>query len=179
MEYKDQSARELRFHLLVNDLDEDSMQILETGTIEVNGIPIKARIIGCSHAISIGLFPGFSLHEVVFACPDSPGSTPLYTPQDMGCRQALGTKNNSYRFSSRLVDLDDPDVEMISQRLRQDTSREDELRLMFKFPAGPDGEDPFTGIVISGHEGGARIKTVHSYPNEGLAALTTTHLRRN
>jgi hypothetical protein len=178
MDYKDLSVRGLRYHLLVNDLDKESLHILKTGNIALNGIPIEAHIIGCSHAISISLLPNFKLHEVVFASSDSPGSAPLFTPKDIGCEQHLKMLDHSYLFVSFLASLDDEVVVSMGKELDKEADNEDELRLRYQFPKGPNGEEPFTGIFVSGQEEGISINTIHSYPNEGMAALTTTMIRK-
>ena len=104
--YQDQSAADLRFHLLEGELAATQFTVLERGALSVAGIQLDASIIGASHWLRLRVDGGPDLHEV-FACgPVVAGreSSRLAGPGTLPLRRVEKDLRNgrSYRFRAEV-----------------------------------------------------------------------------
>jgi hypothetical protein len=197
--YKDQSASDLRLHLLRGELDLRQFALLDAARLERPRLRVHACIIGASHLLQVEL-PGAARFNEVFACAEVGTASqrvfrgPLEElPGALELEIAAGA---SYRFRSRLATDSrrwEP-LRALEERVRRARARQGEsgeLGLCFEFPRHPTPRrsDPagaqrcdeapktmlWAGVDASG--GTLRVESVHSYPNEDCAVFSETRIR--
>ena len=184
--YIDQSASDLRLHVIGGRLDLSQFTLLRSGGLDGPDLRVRAGIIGASHVLAIQRGDEPPLHEV-FACTDlhSDAQTErLYSgavtelPAAIECEPAgLG-----YCFRSRVTHTEGAREELarLEARIaRVSAGRQPgQLGLEYEFPALPDGEAPKT-LVWLGLDSVAlrvRVETAHYYPNEGTIVFSETRV---
>ena len=184
--YIDQSAAELRLHVVGGRLDLSQFTVLRTGAVDGPNLRVRAGIIGASHVLAIQRGKEPPLHEV-FACLDlqndaqakrlySSAATEL--PVAIECEPAgLG-----YRFRSRVTDDRGArdELALLEARIaRARTGRQSsELGLAHEFPALPGEKAPKTlvWVGLDAATQSVKVETAHYYPNEGTIVFSETRV---
>lgn len=175
--YKDQSAAELRLHILADRVDFQHFRPLATVRLEQPQFQVQASIIGTSHIIHIAYDNAQHVCEIL-ACTDIPSALQsafsdwivnLTRPIELQLTPAL-----HYHFEAQRVDSQrgQPAFRALAQRIVQagaDTAPSSSAGLDHSFPATPRGPAPQTLVWVMLDKPGQRVtlKTAHSYPNEG------------
>ena len=175
--YKDQSAAELRLHVLADRVDFQHFRPLATVRLEQPRFQVQASIIGASHIVHIAYDNTYHVCEIL-ACTDIPPALQptfsdwivnLTRPIDLQLTPAL-----HYHFAARRTDSQHGQsaFRALAQHIVQsgaDTARSSSAGLNYSFPATPRGPAPQTLVWVILDKPGQRvtIKTAHSYPNEG------------
>ena len=176
LSYKDQSATELRLHVVAARLDFQHFRPLATVHLEQPPFQVRASIIGASHIIHIAYDHTQHISEIL-ACTDTPPALQpafsdwivnLARPIDLQLTPAL-----HYHFEAQRTDSQRglPAFQALAQRIVQasaDTARSSSIGLDYSFPATPRGPAPQTLVWVMLDKPSQRvtIKTAHSYPNE-------------
>ena len=174
--YKDQSAAELRLHVLADRVDFQLFRPLATVRLEQPRFQVQASIIGASHIIHIAYDNTHHVSEIL-ACTDIPPALqPAFSdwivdldhPIDLQLTPAL-----HYHFSAQRTDSQHglPAFQELAQRIVQtsaDTTLSSSVGLDYSFPATPRGPAPQTLVWVMLDKPHQRVtlKTAHSYPNE-------------
>ncbi len=175
--YKDQSAAELRLHVVASEVDFQHFRPLATVRLEQPRFQVQASIIGTSHIIHIAYDNTQHVCEIL-ACTDIPPALqPAFSdwivnlahPIDLQLTPAL-----HYHFEAQRTDSQSgqPAFRALAQRIVQagaDTAHSASAGLDYSFPATPRGPAPQTLVWVMLDKPGQRVtlKTAHSYPNEG------------
>ena len=175
--YKDQSAAELRLHVLADEVDFQHFRPLATVRLEQPQFQVQASIIGASHIIHIAYDNTQHVCEIL-ACTDIPSALQpafsdwvvnLTRPIDLQLTPAL-----HYHFEAQRTDSQrgQPAFRELAQRIVQagaDTVPSSSAGLDYSFPATPRDPAPQTLVWVMLDKPGQRVtlKTAHSYPNEG------------
>ena len=185
--YIDQSASELRLHVVGGRLDLSQFTLLAAGRLEGPELRVRAGIIGASHVLEIQRRDEPPLHEV-FACTDVRDDTRLQRlysgavqelPAAIECAPAAGF---GYRFSSRVTDTEGAREALASLEARIARTvaggQPGELGLAHVFPALPGGQAPKTLVWVSLDAAARRVRveTAHCYPNEGMIVFSETRV---
>ena len=108
-EYLDQSASELRLHVLRGDLDLDQFTVLKVAMLRRPWIEVNACIIGASHVLRIAVPGEEPLHEILACGAVCATTTPVFTgraallaERDHDVAVAL-SPGRGYRFRSRVA----------------------------------------------------------------------------
>ncbi len=174
--YKDQSAAELRLHVLADRVDFQQFRPLATVRLEQPRFQVQTSIIGASHIIHIAYDKTHHVCEIL-ACTDIPPALQpafsdwivnLARPIDLQLTPAL-----HYHFEARRTDSQrgQPAFQALSQRIvhtSADTARSSSVGLDYSFPATSRGPAPQTLVWVMLDKPRQRVtlKTAHSYPNE-------------
>ena len=175
--YKDQSAAELRLHVLADRVDFQHFRPLATVRLEQPQFQVQASIIGASHLIHITYDNTQHVCEIL-ACTDIPPASQsafsdwivnLTRPIELQLTPAL-----HYHFEAQRTDSQrgQPAFQALAQRIVQagaGTAPSSSAGLDYSFPATPRGPAPQTLVWVMLDKPGQRVtlKTAHSYPNEG------------
>lgn len=176
LHYKDQSAAELRLHVLADRVNLQDFRPLATVRLEQPRFQVQASIIGASHIIHITYDNTQHVSEIL-ACTDIPSALQsafsdwivnLARPIDLQLTPAL-----HYHFAARRTDSQrgQPTFRALAQRIVQagaGTAHSSSAGLDYSFPATPRGPAPQTLVWVMLDKPSQRVtlKTVHSYPNE-------------
>ena len=174
--YKDQSAAELRLHVLADRVDFQRFRPLATVRLEQPQFQVQASIIGASHIVHIAYDNTQHVSEIL-ACTDMPPALqPTFSdwivnlthPVDLQLTQALHYHFTAHRTDSR---HGQPAFQALVQRIiqaRTDTALSSSIGLDYSFPATPRGPAPQTLVWLMLDKPSQRVtvKTAHSYPNE-------------
>ena len=174
--YKDQSAAELRLHVLADRVDFQHFRPLATVRLEQPQFQVQASIIGASHIIHIAYDNTQHVSEIL-ACTDIPSTLqPAFSdwivnlthPVDLQLTPALHYHFTAHRTDSR---RGQPAFQALAQRIvqaRTDTALSSSIGLDYSFPATPRGPAPQTLVWVMLDKPSQRVtvKTAHSYPNE-------------
>ena len=176
LHYKDQSAAELRLHVVADRVDFQHFRPLATVRLEQSQFQVQASIIGASHLIHITYDNTQHICEIL-ACTDIPSALqPTFSdwivnldcPIDLQLAPAL-----HYHFKARRTDSQrgQPAFQALAQRIVQastDTAPSSSVGLDYSFPATPRGPAPQTLVWVMLDKPSQRVtlKTAHSYPNE-------------
>jgi len=174
--YKDQSAAELRLHVLADRVDFQRFGPLATVRLEQPQLQVKASIIGTSHITHIAYDNTQHVCEIL-ACTDIPPALQstfsdwivnLTRPIDLQLTPAL-----HYHFAAQRTDSQrgQPAFRALAQHIVQasaDTARSSSAGLDYSFPATLRGPAPQTLVWVMLDKTSRRVtvKTAHSYPNE-------------
>lgn len=191
VEYKDQSASDLRLSLLEGPLDTNQFMILQADTIYVGGVKVETGIIGTSHFVRLDF--GDRCFSEVLAC------TPVRAHQAKsffyGTLRELRYGEISLAFATRFsyrlqvnVSLDEQNNIRLLSSMEQLVKEAQDLKLRiglgFEFPIKDSIMvhalySPQTLIWVNGEEAEViYIKTAHAYPNERSVVLTETFIGR-
>ena len=185
--YIDQSAYDLRLHVVGGRLDLSQFTLLAAGRLGGPELRVQAGIIGASHVLAIQRGDEPLLHEV-FACTEVRGDARterLYTgavkelPASLECAAGGGL---GYRFRSRVTETGEAREVLAGLEVRISRAaagrRRDELGLAHVFPALPGGEAPKTLVWVSLDAAlqRVRVETAHCYPNEGTIVFSETRI---
>ena len=174
--YKDQSAAELRLHVLADRVDFQHFRPLATVRLEQPQFQVQASIIGASHIIHIAYDNTQHVSEIL-ACTDMPPALqPAFSdwivnlthPVDLQLTPALHYHFTAHRTDSR---RGQPAFQALAQRIvqaRTDTALSSSIGLDYSFPATSRGPAPQTLVWLMLDKPSQRVtvKTAHSYPNE-------------
>ena len=174
--YKDQSAAELRLHVLADRVDFQRFRPLATVRLEQPQFQVQASIIGTSHIVHITYNNTQHVSEIL-ACTDMPPALqPTFSdwivnlthPVDLQLTPALHYHFTAHRTDSR---RGQPAFQALAQRIvqaRTDTALSSSIGLDYSFPATPRGPAPQTLVWVMLDKPSQRVtvKTAHSYPNE-------------
>ena len=174
--YKDQSAAELRLHVLAGRVDFQQFRPLATVRLEQPRFQVQAGIIGASHIVHIAYDKTHHVSEIL-ACTDIPPALqPAFSdwivdldhPIDLQLAPTL-----HYHFEAQRTDSQrgQPAFRALAQRIVQasaDTTLSSSVGLDYSFPATPRGPAPQTLVWVMLDKPSQRVtlKTAHSYPNE-------------
>ena len=174
--YKDQSAAELRLHVLADRVDFQHFRPLAMVRLEHPQLQVQASIIGTSHIIHIAYDNTQHVCEIL-ACTDIPPTLQpafsdwivnLTRPIDLQLTPAL-----HYHFEAQRTDSQhgQPAFRALAQRIVQagtDTAPSSNAGLDYSFPATSRGPAPQTLVWVTLDKPSQRVtlKTAHSYPNE-------------
>ena len=187
--YKDQSAAELRLHVLADRVDFQRFRPLATVGLEQPQFQVQASIIGTSHIIHIAYDNAQHVCEIL-ACTDIPPALQptfsdwivnLTRPIDLQLTPAL-----HYHFAARRTDSQrgQPAFRALAQRIVQagtDMAPSSSAGLDYSFPATPQGPAPQTLVWVMLDKPSQRvtIKTAHSYPNEDTIIFSDSCVTRS
>ena len=182
--YKDESATDLRLHLIPGLVEKSRFSILKQGDLLLGNLHIEAHIIGASHMIHYDI-QGRRLTEVL-ACSD--GTTKLddnvyWGPTDKAGGKVDLTLCHDLEYSSRIDRTDWRQAADVRRDLEQDIAlaadRFNEIGLSFRFPR-PDDSTPAPETLVwvrASDDASVDVRTAHSYPVERSLVLTSTRIR--
>ena len=182
--YKDESATDLRLHLIPGLVEKSRFSILKQGDLLLGNLHIEAHIIGASHMIHYDI-QGRRLTEVL-ACSD--GTTKLddnvyWGPTDKAGGKVDLTLCHDLEYSSRIERTDWNRAADVRRDLEQDivlaADRFNEIGLSFRFPR-PDDSTPAPETLVwvrASDHASVDVRTAHSYPLERSLVLTSTRIR--
>ena len=186
--YKDQSAAELRLHVLADRVDFQHFRPLATVRMEQPQFQVQASIIGASHIIHIAYDNTQHVCEIL-ACTDIPSALQpafsdwivnLTRPIDLQLTPAL-----HYRFEARRTDSQSgqPAFRALARRIVRasaDTALSSSAGLDYSFPATPRGPAPQTLVWVMLDKPSQRVtfKTAHSYPNEDTIIFSDSRITK-
>ena len=186
VEYKDQSAAELRLHVIADWGDFQQFQPLAVARLERPRLHLQAGIIGASHIVQLSYDGKQHLSEVL-ACTDMPPDVPVRCSKGiMELSQPIDFSPGPgihYYFESQCTDSQAGHsafhalIEHIAQT-SQDSSQSSRIGLDYSFPTTPRGAAPQT-LVLAMSDQTSRyvtIRTAHSYPNEDTIVFSETHV---
>ena len=186
--YKDQSAAELRLHVLADRVDFQHFRPLATVRLEQPQFQVQASIIGASHIIHIAYDNTQHVSEIL-ACTDIPSTLqPAFSdwivnlthPVDLQLTPALHYHFTAHRTDSR---RGQPAFQALAQRIvqaRTDTALSSSIGLDYSFPATPRGPAPQTLVWLMLDKPSQRVtvKTAHSYPNEDTIIFSDSRVTK-
>lgn len=174
--FKDVSAHALRLRLYAGSVEFPDAAVFSRGRAACGELEIDARVIGASHVMEVRR-SSLALTELL-ACDAPPAAQPLvlWQPGDTAVEYA-GWNSLSYRFEASVLELDNagdqlPDLRDLIRHANQSRSQ---IGLAFRFPSRVDG--PWTAETLvwaAVHPEGVTARTAHSYPSEGLVAISST-----
>ena len=182
--YKDESATDLRLHLIPGLVEKSRFSILKQGDLLLGNLHIKAHIIGASHMIHYDI-QGRRLTEVL-ACSD--GTTKLENDVYWGPTNKAGghvdvTLCDDLEYSSHIDRIDWRQAADVRRDLEEDivlaAGRINEIGLTFRFPR-PDESAPTPETLVwvrASDYASVDVRTAHSYPVEQSLVLTSTRIR--
>ncbi len=184
--YKDQSAAELRLHVLADRLDFQPFRPLATARLEQPQFQVQASIIGTSHLVHIAYDQTQHVCEIL-ACTDMPPALrPAFSDWIMNRARPVDlqlTPGLHYHFTASRTDSQrgQPAFQALAQRIVQasaDTALSSSAGLDYAFPATPRGPAPQTLVWVRLDAPSQRvtIQTAHSYPNEETILFSDTHV---
>ena len=174
--YKDQSAAELRLHVLAGRVDFQHFRPLATVRLEQPRFQVQASIIGASHIIHIAYDNTHHVSEIL-ACTDIPPALqPAFSDWIVDLAHPIDlqlTPTLHYHFAAQRTDSQRglPAFQALAQRIVQasaDTTLSSSVGLDYSFPATPRGPAPQTlvWVMLDKPHQHVTLKTAHSYPNE-------------
>lgn len=201
LRYKDQSAGELRLHVVAGRLDARRFLPLATARLERDGLCVQAHVIGASHVIHVADAPAAPdsepLTEVVACGPISAGVDTAFSGwlKDMAAAVELQLSPRlHYRFTVSSTDRRDglPRFLALEQRIAEDSPSAASLGLDYSFPDAlperssassrervsetfpPTGTAPRTliSVTLDAQKRRVTVETAHSYPNEGTIVFS-------
>lgn len=175
MEYKDERSGDLRLRLFRGAVALEAFPVLVRGAARGGGLEVEACIIGASHAVQLRS-KDKALTEVLACRTEAAehfqdrlaGSWRL----DQDVAPASG-----YAFASEITPLA-PAVRRLD-RLRDEIAAADPacaVGLTFRFPA-LEREIPETLLLAELAADGARVRSAHVYPGEGVIVWSDSRLR--
>ena len=179
LDYQEQSAQDLRLNVIEGEFDLSQFQIFKTGVLQVSPeISVEAMIIGRSHAICFQV-GDMRLYEV-FACGEvrTSRSRAFYGPlSEVAGSVELGFHPQvTYGFQAMAMRWPEGTAEI--QRMETESVGSQGFYLSYDFPRGAHG-DPARTIILgypNEPEASLRIRTAHSYPNEGTIVISHSGL---
>ena len=176
--YKDLSAHALRLRLYAGLVDWPGITVFARGRAVRGDLAIDASVIGTSHVMEVRS-GSLALTELL-AC-DAPASTRpvvLWQPGDSAV-EYVGRGDACYRFDANVLGLERSADELSQLRklIRGARMSSTEVGLAYRFPSGIDG--PWTAETLvwaAAMPGGVVARTAHTYPSEGLVALSRTRI---
>ena len=174
--YKDQSAAELRLHILADWVDFQHFRPLATVRLEQPQFQVQASIIGTSHIIHIAYDNTQHVCEIL-ACTDIPPALqPTFSDWIVNLTRPIDlqlTPVLHYHFEARRTDSQrgQSAFRALAQRIVRastDTAPSSSAGLDYSFPATSRGPAPQTLVWVMLDKTSRRVtvKTAHSYPNE-------------
>jgi len=168
--FKDQSSKDLRFHLLYESLNKTNLTILEKKSIDLGeGVAVEAAIIGESHYISFK-HNGETLFTELLACIDM---STQHTDFDVYTNvSSLNVKRQplGYSINIRTLKADQKIIDTFG------SSSRDLIHLNYLFDNKDFDVEAKTEIKIMMNVDMLEIYTLHSYPNEDKIVLTESKL---
>ena len=182
--YKDQSAAELRLHVLAGRVDFQHFGPLATVRLEQPRFRVQASIIGASHIVHIAYDNTQHVSEIL-ACTDMPPALqPAFSDWIVNLTHPVAlqlTPALHYHFTAHRTDSrrGQPAFQALAQRIvqaRTDTALSSSIGLDYSFPATPRGPAPQTLVWVMLDKPSQRVtvKTAHSYPNEDTIIFSDT-----
>ena len=188
--YRDQSAADLRLHVVEGEIDTRHFSVFESTTRTVGRIRVEAGIIGASHFVECVQAVGIegtrrrALTEV-FACEAVADKHLVYAADLAALPRPLSLRLDSgvaYRFEHRVTNIDSSARELDDLRSKIKTaSGADTLGLSRAFP-GVAGQAAETLVWVRvgadgpssshSHSISLSIETAHCYPNEAAVVLS-------
>ncbi len=171
--YIDQSAKDLRFTLALEAVDERQFTLLRRQNFITPWISVTMGVIGESHFL-IFRAGNITLSEV-FACMEVRTNI---TPITYGKPRAVEIKiaDLGYRFVPRITPWEEG-LEALNE-LHYHALQGCDRGLHCEFPATEDGRVPTTVLVASVKDDVLTVRTAHAYPNEDLIVFTRTMVER-
>ena len=176
--YKDLSAHALRLRLYAGLVDWPGITVFSRGRAVSGGLQIDASVIGSSHVMEVRS-GSLALTELL-ACEAPASAQPLvlWQPGDSAVEYAARGEA-CYRFDARVLGLEKSAVELGELRglIRGACLSATEVGLAYRFPSGIDG--PWTAETLvwaAAMPEGVMARTAHTYPSEGLVALSWTRI---
>ena len=178
--YTDLSASSLCLTVLTGDMDALQFAVLMQERVSGFSFEVEARVIGSSHFISLK-YDDLRIHEVV-SCVEVEA---LFTRAYSGLLKDVSNSLDlnffskvSYAFTPRVIKADSEDsepmrIERMAQSARQ---HEYQLGLIYEFPGIKGLARPKTIIWLGLDESGAKVSTIHSYPNEKNIVVTNSRI---
>lgn len=177
--YQDQSAAGLLLTMLEGAVDETQFTVLQAEQYEDGGLAVRAGIIGASHFARVS-FRDDVITEVL-ACTQVRTENaravigPLCAIRSNEIKLEIGGFHYRTFFSHHKCEQ----VERMKEMFQRGQG---EITLMYEFPTDPQATSvykPFTGVRVQQlGKSETWITTCHSYPQEGRAVLSTTHVTR-
>lgn len=167
--YIDQSAKDLRFTLALEAVDERQFTVLRRQNLITPWISVSMGVIGESHFL-IFRAGDITISEI-FACMEvKTNSTPIIS----GRPEAIETKvaDLGYRFVPRITPWQEG-LEALNE-LHHHVLQGRDRGLHCEFPATEDGRVPTTALVAKMKGDTLTVRTAHAYPNEELIVFTRT-----
>ncbi len=172
-DYVDQSAKDLRFTLALEAVNERQFTVLRRRRLIVSWGFVEMGIIGESHFLIF--HAGDITISEIFACIEvKTNSTPIIS----GRPEAVETKvaDLGYRFVPQITPWQDGSEAL--QLLHRHALQGRGDGLYCEFPATKNGRVPTTVLVANVKDDTLAIRTAHAYPNEELIVFTHTTVER-
>lgn len=177
LNYKDQSAAELEYNLLLSADPESRFNILKKKDIRWQGLSVDFSIIGSSHIVRVNL-GSIQLVELL-SCVESDGlavkrtyqSKKLINFDNYEYKEVIDPDGLSLKYQFHASSINDK-LENCQQFINKYISNSNDQNMFFyyKFPS-------LNGLAVTGIEVRCEDKklqwlTYHSYPEEGLIIKT-------
>ncbi len=176
--YKDLSAHALRLRLYAGLVDWPGITVFSRGRAVSGDLQIDASVIGSSHVMEVRS-GSLALTELL-ACeaPASVQPLVLWQPGDSAVEYAPRGEA-SYRFDARVLRLEKSVAKLGALRdlIRGAGLSANEVGLAHRFPSGIDGPWAAETLVwAAAKPEGVIARTAHTYPSEGLVALSWSRI---
>lgn len=172
--FKDLSAHALRLRLYAGSVTCPHATVLLRGRAARGDLEIRASVIGASHVMEVRSGSLALTELLACAAPENAQPVAWWQPGDSAVEYAAHDAVR-YRFHAEVMDLEG--VRATLRQLRRMIRRADrsptEIGLAHRFPSGSNG--PWTAETLvwaAARPGGVTARTAHSYPSEGLVALS-------
>lgn len=174
--YQDQSASQLKLHLIQGMADVSALQVLCLEQIQFGPIKIEAGILGASHYIKWG-WEGQAFTEVL-ACVDALPNQVYYSstklPDLNPAFEIEPFPKWKYQFQYQQTDWEEGKeqaAKMIKKQLQ--ISKPQGIGLHFCFPGSTGAE---TILLIEKGKKAIFTQSLHAYPNEGQMVFSKSYL---
>ena len=176
--FKDLSAHALRLRLYAGSVTCPDATVLLRGRAEHGDLEVHASVIGASHVMEVRS-GSLALTELL-ACAAPEDAQPLawWQPGDSAVEYAAHDAVR-YRFDAQVMDLERAraTVRQLRGMIRRADRSPSEIGLAHGFPSGSNGlwtAEPLVWAAV--RLGGVVARTAHSYPSEGLVALSESSI---
>jgi hypothetical protein len=196
--YKDVSASALCFNLVTGDVDVSALHpISKTGLVQsIGGIVIKIEtgILGASHFMTLAPDGGEDAIAEVVVCSEVGAADSRLCFKPLGCGGRIGPLTQSllngelaYSFSAWTEPWSMESAGLLHQlersiELADAGSSKTSTGLVFRFPNqryGQTDQRPETMVFLeSDADQEIRLRTIHSYPNDGVLVVTESKLAK-
>jgi len=175
VEYKDERSRDLRLRLFRGDVELTAFPVLERGVARAGGLAVEACIIGASHAVQVR-FARETLTEVL-ACRTE--AAERFADRLTGAWRLDEeiAPSSGYAFESETtpIEVSEPRLAWLRGEIEK-ADAATVIGLAFRFPAA-GRETPETLLLAEASRGGARVRSAHVYPNEGVVVWSDSRIR--
>ena len=176
--YVDQSPETLVLSLVAGEIDKRSLSVLDTGRVPLPGGHLEFAIIGASHyAQWRDDRTGARLAEL-FACVRPSESGRQWTADQRPALLNNTVRGITHQMASRTT-RGGAAVATHRAFIEEVDSAQESIVLIRQFPGDPDPFKPVTAVIVNPTPSGARVKTLHAYPNVSACVVTRSTFQIN